>query len=289
MALALLLASGLALAEDCDLEPLQVIGSVPNNEATQVPVDARIIGILGDGLWDEVQWSLTMDWDNGSYPGTSESWCHPDGGPERLRCFVAFTPSEPFPPNTEFNVLLDADEDWEGSGNGREVFYVKTGSTDAIAAEGQPAVNVLSARDQDTACGWEGSRVWELTLTPSSSDFYGLSLLHVYSVDSDNGNHHVATRSVPAAGGLVSVTVARDQADPWTDCFIVIQEDARGERSLTSEMTCWDPPPDTGDDTDDSALDAGGCGCASLSPRPGWAWCLPALVCWSSRRRRTTR
>ncbi|GEM_PF-4856917 len=275
---------GIAGAEDCPEQSLQVVGSLPANHATGVPVDARVIGILGDGQTSQEEWTLTLDWDQGAYPGSVESWCHPDGGPDRSRCFLAFTPEDQFPPNRDFNVILQATDDWDGEGSGREVLFITTGSTDAIAVEGQPTVKVIAARDQATECGWDGARVWDLTLTPASTDFYGLSLLHVYSVDTDDGTSHVATRAVPAAGGLVSVTVARDAADPWTDCFVAIQEDARGDRSPASEIACYTPDPDTGEPQGDGGLDAGGCGCAAPGSALGGAWWLP-LMAWGRRRR----
>lgn len=284
--LALLSLTAAGLAADCPAEPLQVVGAIPPSNATGVPLDARLIGILGDGLGTADEWTITLDWAEGSFPGTTESWCHPEGGPARARCFLAFTPAEPLPPNTDFNLLLDTTDQWTGTGSDREAFFITTGTASAVTVDGKPQVEVLSLRDDTPDCGWAGARVWDLALTASSADFYGLSLLHVYGVDTDNATHHVATRAISAAGGLMTVTVSRDSADPWTDCFVAIQEDALGNRSQTSELACWQEPDDTALDTGDTGVGVGGCGCTTgPHPAPPLPWLALAALGW---RRRTT-
>ena len=210
-------------------------------------------------------------------------------GPDEVRCFVAFTAEQPLSPETDFNVLLDATESWQGTGDDREAFFFTTGTGSAVSVEGQPRLDVTQARDETTDCGWEGARVWDLTLTAASGDLHGLSLLHVYSVDEDNATLHVATRGVPTAGGLVTASVARDVTDPWTDCFVAIQENARGERSVASEISCWDGPIDSGESNDNSQVGAaGGCGCSGLPgpALPGGTAVLLCYLAWGVRRDR---
>ena len=273
-----------ALAGDCEVVPLEVVGSLPDDDAVSVPLDARVIAILGDGNGDPDDWTMWLrPPDDSEVAGTTESWCHTDGGPDERRCWLTLTPDEPLLPDTVYDILIEADED---AGVRDELVWhqITTGSGSAPTVEGQPRVDVLDARDLETDCGWEAGRRWELTVQAASADLYGLSLLHVYRVEEGQTTAHGATRPVSPSGGLVSVEVARDIDDPWTGCFVAIQEDNFGDRSVASDIACYEPPlPDDGGPSGE--VDVGGC---AATPRPhgGGGWIgLVGLIGLASRRR----
>ncbi len=241
------------------------------------------MGIFGEGLEDDLLWRISLSHDAVDIDGTTESWCHADGAPEQERCFLAFRPSAPLDPDTDYSLLFEADDGWGGDDDHEPVF-ISTGSTEAVQVEGQPSVQVTATRTEASTCGWPEARVWDLSLTPASSDFHGLSLLHVYSVDTDDSTTHVATREVPAGGSLVTATVARSGSDPATDCFVVIQEDTTGGRSPASDIACWASDPDTGSAPPADELDAGGCGCSATPAGAAHApWALAVLAGWRRR------
>ena len=84
-----------ALAGDCEVVPLEVVGSLPDADAVSVPLDARFVAILGGGNGDPEDWSMRVEAPEGELAGSTDSWCHTDRGPEEQRCWLTLTPDEP--------------------------------------------------------------------------------------------------------------------------------------------------------------------------------------------------
>ena len=264
--LPLILSATINTSDACDPGMMRATGFYPIDQATDVPLDSRIILKASGGLFED--FSFTVRTNDENVNGTYETDCI------NSTCYFIFVPDEPLMSETTYILESSSEED--------ETSLTSTFTTGTANAIINTQVPIISISDQifveaDPLCGGNAHYNYQISIS-------GLMV-------TDDQNTHIYLNEVDDTGTLVAVKkVTSVQDDPINisgaaqadACFTVSHVAQNGEILGESDIACTETTnlDDTGDPND------GNKGCSSMSQGPINWLSLLGLIGLSTRRRR---
>jgi hypothetical protein len=254
--LALLFIGSPALAQDCEI-PLEVRSVTPANEATDVPIDSRVlVSFIGQGSADEFQ--VDMEANGESISTSKESWCYPHEGPFEVHCWWALLPEDPLPATEQIQIRIQSTSSYQGEEpiDRIELFTTGVGVTEPnLTAE--PSLEVLEVIDipesELTTCDFAQPRRAIIQVDSDLSDPHGLSVFQIeeLTVDGSYFRAHTVFMTLsappfPDHHNMIKQYVNLEQS--YTGCYRISAEDGAGVATESGKI-CWPEYGDTGVDT----------------------------------------
>jgi hypothetical protein len=249
-------------------------GFYPSNEASNVPLDSRIILQTGSGISQE--FSFTVSTDDGSVDGSVVELCN-QGNHDDNRCYLIFEPTEHLQAETLYQLSInDYDPDWNSSFTTGTDNTVVTAQTPTIELTGQ------TFTDSDPMCG---------TMMHYSYTFSVSNL-----VLSEDNNTHIYLNQVDADGTLIDIEQIKSisenpalitgKTDTNGACFTISHVAQNGELIGESDVLCTDAIAVDDDTETDTGIDDEEKGCTSMNAQGAIGWLgLMSLVVVGQRRR----
>ena len=305
LALASLAVALSAPAGACSPDDAHVQWIQPSLGSADVPRDAVVRVLVGDGVSDEDAVTVRLIKNGAEVSATvaRESWQGQNLADSRI--LYTLTPAEALIEGGTYKV--DVTHAAGASYSDAATFTV--GASNAAAISGVGEVEVRSATDSagagEAACDWEQVRTFQVEVEPARPSPEGLDVLRVYrtkapeDAGTDESWHLVEVIEVDAAGSSQSLTIRGDASRDWGSCFLVVHGGADGAESEASALGCAPAPLQPDDGSDDSGrpskqeVDESCRGCAAGGSQGGagllsalLAGLLPGLLIWSARRSR---
>lgn len=264
---------------DACRESLQLRFTLPDDGATDVPLDARMVAAF-IGWGDAGEWELALEVDGVTVEGSHSSWCYEHEGPHELHCWLTLAPHAPMAPGTEHSLRVSSTGSWSGGTEASFDIRFTTGSASTLTWEETPPLVVVDAWDEESedSCAYSLARRATLETTPPPHVRAPLALFNIYEVLSDGSPdalvHTIRVHNPPPEpdtavddSGLTAERMKQylDGTTPREDCYRLTMVDAAGGETLGS-LACWDTgePGDTapthtgdtagpGDSDDDTA------------------------------------
>ncbi|MCK6506398.1 Ig-like domain-containing protein [Myxococcota bacterium] len=279
-------------AEACSPDEVRVQWIQPAAGAVQVPPDAVIRVLVGDGVsaQDAVSVRLVKNGVEVAAGTVREDWDGDSLADERQ--LLTLTPTEELLPGGTYKVEVSHSA---GADYGDAATFT-VGSAPAAGISGVGEVEVRSAADEagagEAACDWAQVRTFQLDVEPARAAPEGMDVVMVYRTKAlEDTWHLVEVVEVDAGGSAQALTIRGDQARDWGSCFLVVQRGADGTESEPSALGCAPEPLQPDDGGDDSGrparqeVDESCRGCAAGAPGGAAVGLGLALVGVARRRR----
>jgi len=260
-------------SDACDPGMMRPSGFYPSNEASNVPLDSRIILQTGSGISQE--FSFTVSTDDGSVDGSVVEFCN-DGNHDDNRCYVIFEPTEPLQVETTYQLSINDYPDWDSS--------FTTGTENTVVTPQTPTIELTEQTftDYEPMCG---------TMMHYSYTFSVSNL-----IVSEDSNTHIYLNQVDVDGNLIAVeqlnsisvdpTFTTGKTGTSGACFTVSHVAQNGELIGESDILCTDAMAEDDDTETDTGIDDEEKGCTSMNAQGSIGWLgLMSLVVVGQRRR----
>lgn len=240
-------------AAACSPDEAKVLWIRPADGEAEVPTDAVLRALVGDGLSEAEDLSVSLV-RNGQDVAVSVDITTWEGANlADGRMLLTITPQEALLSGATYR--LEVNHAAGAAYGAAAVFSVVAQTTAQVVAV--PEVEVLSATDGagagEAACDWTEVRTFQLDVEPAQPAEHELDVLAIYRTRSlEDTWHLVHVFGVDAAGSSQSVTLRGDKLRDWGSCFVAVQVAADGSESEVSALACAPEPlqPDgEGDDT----------------------------------------
>lgn len=260
-------------SDACDPGMMRPSGFYPSNEATNVPLDSRIILRTGTGL--SQTFTFTVSTDDENVDGSVVELCN-QGNHDDNRCYLIFEPTEPLQVETTYQLSINDYPDWDSS--------FTTGTENTVVTTQTPTIELTEQTftDYEPMCG---------TMMHYSYTFSVSNL-----IVSEDSNTHIYLNQVDADGTLIDIEQIKSisenpalitgKTDTNGACFTISHVAQNGELIGESDVLCTDAMGVNNDTGTDTGIDDEEKGCTSMNAQGSIGWLgLMSLVVVGQRRR----
>lgn len=291
LSLAALALSAPAVAASCD-DQSEIVWVQPSTAKYGFAADSVFRVLVGGGDSPASEFTVQLNYREEPVPATVEVSAHPGESRFEDRYLYTLVPDEPLAMGERYTLVVT-----HASGDPELGYEVSTlvGEEQPADPVGAPSLNARTKEEVSGAgegmCDFSVSDVYTLTVVPAAADPTERSVLHIYRMASEDSEwHYVRAQRAPSDGAELEVTLAFEPSEAWGDCFVVVQEDAHGQQSAPSAMSCvsgrLDPSDDEGqaEPLEPVVEEPRASGCSSVGGLAGFTLLWAAVLAVATRR-----